>query len=92
MFKKLNIVEKTEKGEGLVVEECYMKGDFVIEYFGRTVSVKKLKRHGDDGRYNMRIGHKIINGNVKTNIVRFINHSCNPNCILDVRAIMGKKH
>ena len=40
----------------------------------------------------MEIVHKIINANMKTNIARFINHSCNPNCILDVRAIMGKKH
>ena len=40
----------------------------------------------------MKIGDKIINGNTKKNIACFINHSCDPNCILDVKTIMGKKH
>lgn len=92
VFKKVNIVEKTGKGKGLVVEECCMKGDFVIEYFGRALSAKRLKIHGGKGMYNMKIGNQVINGNMKKNIARFINHSCNPNCILEVRTILGKKH
>ena len=42
--------------------------------------------------YSMKVGDQIINGNIENNTARFINHSCNPNCILDVRKIGGKNH
>ena len=29
---------------------------------------------------------------MEKNTARFINHSCNPNRILDLRSIMGKNH
>ena len=43
--------------------------------------------------YFMKVGQKIVDGNIEKNTERFINHSCNPNCILDVtRKISGKSH
>jgi histone-lysine N-methyltransferase SETD2 len=68
------------------------KGDFVSEYFGRAVSATNLKKYGGIGMYSMKVGQKIINGNMEKNTAMFINHSCNPNCILDVRTIRGKNH
>ena len=68
------------------------KGDFVIEYFGRAVSATNLKKHGGIGMYFMMVGQKVINGNIEKNTARFINHSCNSNCILDVRTIRGMNH
>ena len=51
-----------------------------------------MKIYGGIGMYSMKVGHKIINGNIEKNTARFINHSCNPHCILDVRTIRGKNH
>ena len=92
VFKNVHIVEKNGKGKGLVLCESCHKGDFVIEYFGRAVSATNLKKYGGIGMYSMKVGQQIINGNIEKNTARFINHSCNPNCILDVRTIGGKNH
>ena len=83
MFKNTKIVECDERGKGLVIlENCYA-GDFVIEYFGKTVPPKELKQTGGKGHYYLRLGpNNIINGDIKKNDAKYINHSCDPNCEL----------
>ncbi len=68
------------------------KGDKVIEYVGEKISKKEsdrrgLERHqsakesGDGAVYIFQINSKWdIDGNVKWNPARLINHSCDPNC------------
>jgi hypothetical protein len=58
VFKNVHIVEKNEKGMGLVLGESCKKGDFVNEYFSRAVSVTKLKKHGGIGIHFMKLGQK----------------------------------
>ena len=75
VFKIVHIVEKNGKGKDLVLGETCNKGDFVIEYFGRAVSATNLQKHGGIGMHFMKVGQKIIDGNIEKNAARFINHS-----------------
>ncbi len=66
-------------GKGIFALEAIPKGKRIIEYIGREVPVSKQKT--TTGRYLFWTGRKqMIDGNVKENIARFINHSCRPNC------------
>jgi SET domain-containing protein len=66
-------------GKGIFALEPIPKGKRIIEYIGRDVPV--AKQESMTGRYLFTTGRKkMIDGNIKENIARFINHSCRPNC------------
>lgn len=77
-------------GNGVFAVQDLAEGETLIEYKGEVISWKEaLRRHPhdptqpnhtfyfhiDDGR--------VIDGNVKGNDARWINHSCEPNCEAD---------
>lgn len=69
-------------GKGVFAVEEIPKGKRIIEYIGREVPVEK--QESATGRYLFETGRKkMIDGNVKENTARFINHSCRPNCEAD---------
>jgi len=66
-------------GKGIFTLEEIPKNKRIIEYIGRNVPVEK--QESATGRYLFLTGrNKMIDGNIKENIARFINHSCRPNC------------
>lgn len=70
---------RSTAGIGLFAEEDIPKGAFVIEYTGRVVSREVAKR--DKGKYLFDVNDSLtIDGNIPSNLARFINHSCVPNC------------
>lgn len=75
-------VKRSASGRGLFAEEPIKKGARIIEYTGKPVPhAERLK---DWGKYYFEVGKdKVIDGNVKTNLARYINHSCVPNCEAD---------
>lgn len=69
-------------GIGIFALEEIPKGKRIIEYIGKNVSVGK--QQSATGRYLFTTGRKkMIDGNIKENLARFINHSCRPNCEAD---------
>ena len=59
------------------------RGACVIEYFGRPLT---LKEQDGDGKYFFWTSSKtMIDGNIPANKARFINHSCAPNCEIDLK-------
>ena len=69
-------------GKGIFALEEIPKGKRIIEYIGRNIPVEE--QESSTGRYLFWTGRKkMIDGNVKENIARFINHSCRPNCEAD---------
>jgi SET domain-containing protein len=75
-------------GRGVFACKDIQKGDCIIEYDGERISWKvALKRHPHDPSqpnhtfYFSLTSGKVIDGNVKGNDARWINHSCAPNCI-----------
>jgi len=72
-------VRRSKAGKGLFAEEDIPKGVCIIEYTGRHVSEEVAAR--DNGKYLFEIGrNKTIDGNIPSNIARYINHSCAGNC------------
>ena len=77
-------VLRSHSGKGLFTQERIPKASFVIEYFGRPATDKQMRENC--GKYLFWTSETImIDGNVPTNVARFINHSCAPNCEVRVR-------
>lgn len=71
-------VRRSATGKGLFAEEDIPKGACIIEYTGRVLSEKEALGRG---RYFFEVDDKTtIDGNIPSNLARYINHSCVPNC------------
>ncbi len=72
-------VRRSRTGLGLFTETAIPRGACIIEYVGRPVSEKE--QEANNGKYFFWTGSRtMIDGNIKANIARRINHSCAPNC------------
>jgi uncharacterized protein len=77
-------VRRSRTGRGLFTEENIPRGACIIEYTGRPATAAQIK--ANTGKYLFETGPKtVIDGNIKGNTARFINHSCAPNCEIDIR-------
>jgi hypothetical protein len=75
-------VKRSAAGKGLFAEEAIPKGARILEYTGRAVP--QAERLKDWGKYYFEVGkNKVIDGNIPSNVARYINHSCAPNCEAD---------
>lgn len=73
------IVKRSKAGFGLFAGEPISKGCFVIEYKGPILDNKTADKKA--GRYLFRLDRRrTIDGSVRWNTARYINHSCAPNC------------
>lgn len=72
-------VGKSSAGLGLFATRAFKKGERIIEYVGRTLST--AEEYTSRSKYLFEVNkRKTIDGAVRTNIARYINHSCKPNC------------
>ena len=75
-------VKRSRSGLGLFTLEAIPKGARIIEYIGRPVP--QAEAETDAGKYFFEVAPgKTIDGNIKENTARYINHSCRPNCEAD---------
>ena len=71
-------VKRTKTGLGLFATKLIPKGKRIIEYTGPLISNEEVER--SYGRYFFGVNTKwSINGFPRSNIARYINHSCRPN-------------
>jgi SET domain-containing protein len=76
-------VKRSASGLGVYTNEPIAKRRFIIEYWGDLVTDDEANRIG--GKYLFELGNgKTINGTTRKNIARYINHSCRPNCEVEV--------
>ena len=76
-------VRRARAGRGLFAQEDIPKGVCVIEYVGRTLS--KKEEYTSRSRYLFEVTKKkTIDGWNKRNTARYINHSCRPNCEVEI--------
>ena len=70
---------RSSAGLGLFATRPYKKGERIIEYVGRTLP--NAEEYSSRSKYLFEVNaRKTIDGAVRTNIARYINHSCTPNC------------
>lgn len=100
-FSKSALVVKRSPihGRGLFTLVDLSQGQMIIEYSGEIIrnevcdKREKFYESKGIGCYMFRIDEfEVIDATTKGNQARFINHSCDPNCISRVLVIGGHKH
>lgn len=72
-------VFKSNAGFGLKTLKDRKKGDLVIEYKGKKIPNEKADEKPN--RYLFDLDEQwTIDGSTRSNLARYINHSCRPNC------------
>ena len=80
-------VGRSRTGLGLFATKPIKKGAKIIRYFGPLLDCRKKKDDAVENKYLFELnGRWTIDGSVRKNIARYINHACKPNAESDVNA------
>jgi SET domain-containing protein len=79
-------VGRSRTGLGLFATKPIKKGAKIVRYFGPLLDSKKEKDDAVENKYLFELNNRwTIDGSVRKNIARYINHACRPNAESDVR-------
>jgi hypothetical protein len=86
LSKKPYRVGRSSTGLGLFATKPIKKGTKIVRYFGPLLDCKKKKDDAVENKYLFELNNRwTIDGSVRENIARYINHACKPNAESDVR-------
>jgi SET domain-containing protein len=84
-------IGRSRTGLGLFATKPIKKGTKIIRYLGPMLDCNKKKDDAVENKYLFQITNRwTIDGSVRKNIARYINHSCKPNAESDVRKKMRR--
>ncbi|KAJ1723990.1 Histone-lysine N-methyltransferase setd1b [Coemansia erecta] len=97
--KRLRFSKSAIHDWGLFASEPIYQGEFVIEYIGERIRSQladlreeQYEREGIGSSYLFRVDDEIVIDATKCgNVARFVNHSCEPNCIAKTIVADGTK-
>ncbi|KAJ2747272.1 histone methyltransferase set1 [Coemansia sp. BCRC 34301] len=97
--KRLRFSKSAIHDWGLFASEAIFQGEFVIEYIGERIRSQladlreeQYEREGIGSSYLFRVDDEIVIDATKCgNVARFVNHSCEPNCIAKTIVAGGTK-
>lgn len=76
-------VKRSKTGLGLFAGVLIPKGACIIEYVGREVSEEE--KYKSSSKYLFEVNRrKTIDGTMRSNTARYINHSCVPNAVPEI--------
>src|SRR5215471_14885140 len=79
-------IGRSKTGLGLFATRPIKKGAKIIRYFGPILDSRKKEEDAIENKYLFELNNRwTIDGSVRENIARYINHSCKPNAESDVR-------
>jgi len=79
-------VGRSRTGLGLFATKPIKKGTKIIRYFGPLLDSKKKKDDAIENKYLFELNNRwTIDGSVRKNVARYINHACKPNAESDVK-------
>src|SRR6478752_9317890 len=79
-------VGRSRTGLGLFATKPIKKGAKIVRYFGPLLDSKKEKDDAIENKYLFELNNRwTIDGSVRKNTARYINHACKPNAESDVR-------
>ena len=79
-------VGRSRTGLGLFATKPIKKGTKIIRYFGPLLDCKKKKDDAIENKYLFELNDRwTIDGSVRKNVARYINHACKPNAESDVK-------
>jgi uncharacterized protein len=80
-------VGRSRTGLGLFATEPIKKGAKIVRYFGPLLDSRNKKHDAIENKYLFELNNRwTIDGSVRKNIARYINHACKPNAESDVSA------
>jgi hypothetical protein len=80
-------VGRSRTGLGLFATQPIKKGAKIVRYFGPLLDSKKKKDDAIENKYLFELNNRwTIDGSVRKNVARYINHACRPNAESDVSA------
>jgi SET domain-containing protein len=80
-------VGRSRTGLGLFATKPIKKGTKIVRYFGPLLDSRNKKQDAIENKYLFELnGRWTIDGSVRKNIARYINHACRPNAESDVSA------
>jgi SET domain-containing protein len=83
--KKPYRVGRSRTGLGLFATKPIKKGAKIVRYFGPLLDSRKKKDDAVENKYLFELnGRWTIDGSVRENVARYINHACRPNAESDV--------
>jgi hypothetical protein len=83
--KKPYRVGRSRTGLGLFATRPIKKGAKIVRYFGPLLDCRKKKQDAIENKYLFELnGRWTIDGSVRENVARYINHACRPNAESDV--------
>src|ERR1700742_4246806 len=84
--KKPYRIGRSRTGLGLFATKRIKKGDRIIRYVGPILDSKKKKDDAIENKYLFELTNRwTIDGSIRKNIARYINHACKPNAESDVK-------
>ncbi|EDQ87845.1 uncharacterized protein MONBRDRAFT_33094 [Monosiga brevicollis MX1] len=97
-YPKLIPFKTEHRGWGLRLGQDVEEGDLVIEYVGEVIDGAECRRRIDQYEerntssfYILSLGSDtFVDAREKANMARFINHSCDPNCVTQKWNVLGE--
>src|SRR6201992_1316496 len=79
-------IGRSKTGLGLFATKPIKKGEKIIRYFGPILDSKKKDEDAIENKYLFELNNRwTIDGSIRENVARYINHSCKPNAESDVK-------
>ena len=79
-------VGRSRTGLGLFATKPIKKGAKIVRYFGPLLDSRRKKDDAIENKYLFELNNRwTIDGSVRKNIARYINHACKPNAESDVK-------
>ena len=79
-------VGRSPTGLGLFATKPIKKGTKIVRYFGPILDSRKKDEDAIENKYLFELnGRWTIDGSIRENVARYINHACKPNAESDVR-------
>lgn len=79
-------IGRSRTGLGLFATKPIKKGTRIIRYFGPLLDCNKEADDAIENKYLFQLTNRwTIDGSVRANVARYINHACRPNAESDVR-------
>jgi SET domain-containing protein len=80
-------IGRSRTGLGLFATKPIKKGTKIVRYFGPLLDSRNKKHEDIENKYLFELnGRWTIDGSVRKNVARYINHACRPNAESDVSA------
>jgi hypothetical protein len=79
-------IGRSKTGLGLFATKPIKKGTKIIRYFGPLLDSRKKKDDEIENKYLFELNNRwTIDGSIRENVARYINHACRPNAESDVK-------